>query len=74
MKLTIAALGRMKAGPERELVDTYIERASATGRAIGLGPAGEQEIDNRSLTSASDESRALADDLRRQVAGWSADG
>ena len=41
----IAALGRMKAGPERELVDTYIERASATGRAIGLGPAGEQEID-----------------------------
>jgi len=63
VKLTIAALGRMKAGPERELVDTYIERASATGRAIGLGPAGEQEIDNRSLTSASDESRALAGSL-----------
>lgn len=63
MKLTIAALGRMKSGPERDLVDTYVDRASATGRPVGLGPVSEQEIDNRSLTGADAESRALAASL-----------
>lgn len=63
MKLRIAALGRIKSGPERELVDTYAERGTATGRGIGLGPLCETEIDTRSLASASDESRALAASL-----------
>ena len=63
MKLRIAALGRIKSGPERELVDTYAERCTVTGRGIGLGPLCETEIDARSLTSASDESRALAASL-----------
>jgi 23S rRNA (pseudouridine1915-N3)-methyltransferase len=63
VKLTIAALGRMKSGPERDLVDTYVDRASATGRPVGLGPVSEQEIDNRSLTGADAESRALAASL-----------
>lgn len=60
MKLTIAALGRLKGGPERELVDDYLKRATQTGRPLGLGPAGELEIDNRSLKSKAGESRALA--------------
>lgn len=60
MKLTIAALGRIKSGPERDLVDTYTERATATGRPVGLGPLQEQEIDTRSLSGAPEESRALA--------------
>ena len=53
----------MKSGPERDLVDTYVDRASATGRPVGLGPVSEQEIDNRSLTGADAESRALAASL-----------
>ena len=53
----------MKSGPERDLVDIYAERGTATGRAIGLGPVSEQEIDNRALSTASDESRALAASL-----------
>ena len=60
MKLRIAALGRIKSGPERSLVDEYLERGTATGRALGLGPCLETEIDNRALKTASDESRALA--------------
>lgn len=60
MKLTIAALGRMKSGPERDLVDTYAERGTATGRPVGLGPVNELEIDNRALSTATEESRALA--------------
>lgn len=60
MKLKIAALGRIKTGPERELVDIYAERCTATGRPLGLGPLTETEIDNRNLGSAAEESRALA--------------
>ncbi|MHA6288072.1 23S rRNA (pseudouridine(1915)-N(3))-methyltransferase RlmH [Maricaulis sp. CAU 1757] len=60
MKLRIAALGRIKSGPERDLVDLYRERATATGRPIGFGPLDESEIDNRALKSSGEESRALA--------------
>jgi len=60
VKLRITAVGRVKSGPERDLVDDYTGRGTATGRAIGLGPLSETEIDNRSLKSAREESRALA--------------
>ncbi len=36
MQITIAAVGRLKAGPERELFDRYLERAGQSGRALGL--------------------------------------
>ena len=60
MKLRIAALGRLKSGPERELVDPYLERGTAVGRPIGLGPLSETEIDNRALKTSQEESRAVA--------------
>jgi len=63
LKLTLAAHGRIRSGPERELVDDYLARATATGRSIGLGPAAELEIDNRALKTKTDESRALAQAL-----------
>ncbi len=39
MLITLAAVGRLKAGPERLLVDRYLERAGQTGRALGLSVA-----------------------------------
>ena len=36
MRLTVAAVGRLKAGPERQLADRYRERAAKAGRAIGF--------------------------------------
>jgi len=36
MKIGIIAVGRMKNGPERELVARYLDRALAGGRQIGL--------------------------------------
>jgi len=36
MRIQIAAVGRMKAGPERELVARYLERAVAGGKPLGL--------------------------------------
>lgn len=36
MRIAIAAVGRMKQGPERELVGRYLDRAIASGRPLGL--------------------------------------
>jgi 23S rRNA (pseudouridine1915-N3)-methyltransferase len=36
LRITIAAIGRMKQGPERELVSRYLDRARATGKPLAL--------------------------------------
>jgi 23S rRNA (pseudouridine1915-N3)-methyltransferase len=36
MRLLIAAVGRLKQGPERELAAAYHKRAAAAGRALGI--------------------------------------
>ena len=36
MRLVVAAVGRLKQGPERELAAWYRQRAEATGRPLGL--------------------------------------
>ncbi len=43
MRLTIAAIGRLKDGGERVLVDRYVKRLSGA-RAHGLGPLQELEL------------------------------
>lgn len=44
MRLIIAAIGKLKTGPERELFERYRERLTATGRALGWGPVDVIEI------------------------------
>jgi 23S rRNA (pseudouridine1915-N3)-methyltransferase len=36
MRIIVAAVGRLKAGPETELAERYRKRAAQTGRALGL--------------------------------------
>ena len=36
MRLAIAAVGRMKSGPERDLVSRYLDRAVASGKPLAL--------------------------------------
>lgn len=36
MRLAIVAVGRLKAGPERELAESYCQRTAKAGRAIGF--------------------------------------
>ena len=36
MRLRIAAVGRLKAGPERELAERFRDRVAKAGRAVGL--------------------------------------
>lgn len=47
MRLTIRAVGRLRAGPERALIDDYIARAGKAGRPLGLGPVEETEVEDR---------------------------
>jgi 23S rRNA (pseudouridine1915-N3)-methyltransferase len=39
VRVTILAMGRLRAGPEAELVADYLARFDRTGRSLGLGPA-----------------------------------
>jgi 23S rRNA (pseudouridine1915-N3)-methyltransferase len=36
MRIVVAAIGRLKRGPESELAERYHKRAEQTGRAVGL--------------------------------------
>lgn len=47
MRVHLCAVGRMRTGPERALVDDYVTRFDRTGRALGLGPVTEHEVEDR---------------------------
>ena len=47
MRLHLCAVGRLRAGPERALVDDYLARCDRTGRALGLGPVTEHEVEDK---------------------------
>jgi len=44
MKVTLLAVGRLKGGPERQLVERYRERAEAVGRTLGVAPVEIVEV------------------------------
>jgi 23S rRNA (pseudouridine1915-N3)-methyltransferase len=44
MRLTIAAVGRLKEGPEREIFRRYVGLFGGLGRSLGLGPLKLSEI------------------------------
>jgi 23S rRNA (pseudouridine1915-N3)-methyltransferase len=58
MKIAIVAVGRLSRGPEAELVRLYAERATAAGRALGLGPVEVIEVESRKPGKAA-EAEAL---------------
>ena len=66
MRLTIAAVGRMKAGPERDLLDRYVDRAAKQGRGLGLTRVEIREI--------SESRAARAEDRRAEEAALLLDG
>lgn len=63
MKLLVAAVGRLKAGPERELADRYRERAVTLGRQLGFRSTEIIEVEEsrrRRPERIDEESRRLA--------------
>ena len=56
-------MGRLKAGPEQTLVCDYLDRATATGRGIALGPVGVTEVDERKFRDPAAQSAKLLDSI-----------
>ena len=68
MRLTICAVGRLRKGPEADLIDDYLTRATRTGRALGLGPAEVTQVEDKKGGGMAAEaellSRAIPDAAR----------
>ncbi|WP_136440106.1 23S rRNA (pseudouridine(1915)-N(3))-methyltransferase RlmH [Pacificoceanicola onchidii] len=47
MRIHLCVVGRLRKGPERDLIDDYIKRFDRTGRALSLGPVSVHEVDDR---------------------------
>jgi 23S rRNA (pseudouridine1915-N3)-methyltransferase len=60
MRLIVAAVGRLKEGPERALLERYQERLAPLAKRLGLGPVAWQETG---------ESRAAEAGRRREEEG-----
>ena len=52
MKLQIVAVGRIRSGPEAELVRDYLARAGKTGTMVGIGPVHVREFEARKFGTA----------------------
>ncbi len=47
MRLHICAVGRLRTGPERKMIDDYLVRAGRTGRKVGLRQFTVHEVEGR---------------------------
>ncbi|WP_137702439.1 23S rRNA (pseudouridine(1915)-N(3))-methyltransferase RlmH [Marimonas lutisalis] len=65
MRVHVCAVGRLRKGPEKALIDDYTTRFDRTGRALGLGPLTFSEVEDRKgggkETEATLLSRAIPD-------------
>ena len=67
MKLVIHAVGRLKAGPERELAERYYGRLEKSGPAVGLEFSGVTEIAESRAQTATERRREEGQRLQMQL-------
>ncbi|MFD2056251.1 23S rRNA (pseudouridine(1915)-N(3))-methyltransferase RlmH [Mesorhizobium calcicola] len=67
MKISVHAVGRMKAGPEKQLADRYFERFAKSGPAVGLEFAGVAEIAEGRAQTANERRREEGQKLQGQL-------
>ena len=65
MRIVIAAVGRLKEGPERQLFERYRDRLAASGRGLGWGPFDVAEVPE---SRASDAASRKSDEAARLLA------
>ncbi len=69
MRILIAAVGRIRGGPEAELAADYIARAAAAGRSLGFQGIDLVEVEAKPPSDERGEARALfkatPDDARK---------
>ena len=69
MRVNIAAVGRMKQGPERELVARYLDRAISSGKPLALTGFAVSELPESRAGSASARKTEEAKAIAAQMAG-----
>ena len=56
----LCAVGRLRAGPERDLIADYVQRFDRSGRPLGLGPLTEHEVEDKKNAGMGAEAELLA--------------
>lgn len=69
MRVSLHAVGRMKAGPERDLAQRYLDRFAKAGPALGLDFGGLTEIAESRQSDADGRRREEAEALARHAEG-----
>lgn len=67
MRVGVFCVGRMKAGPERQLADRYFERFGKSGPSLGLEFSGVDEVAESRADSAELRRREEADRLGQRL-------
>jgi 23S rRNA (pseudouridine1915-N3)-methyltransferase len=67
MRLLLVSVGRLKAGPERDLAARYLERAAVAGRPLGFTSVDLREIDESRARRPEDRKIEEAKFLRAQM-------
>jgi 23S rRNA (pseudouridine1915-N3)-methyltransferase len=67
MRIRILSVGRMKSGPERDLLDRYHDRASKSGRALGIARVDIEEIGESRAQRAEDRMAEEATSLLAMI-------
>ena len=70
MKVSIAAVGRLRSGAEHDLISDYTTRFDRTGRALGLGPLDIREVEAKKggMAAEADLLRKAASDAAVLIA------
>ena len=72
MHVSVYAVGRMKAGPERELASRFLDRFAKAGPSVGLDFAGLTEIPESRASSADERRREESQKLLARKDGTGA--
>lgn len=72
MRIAVHAVGRMKAGPERELADRYLDRFAKTGPGVGLEWNGLSEVSESRARGEAERRREEARPLEALLGGGAA--
>ena len=59
MRVHLCVVGRLRAGPERDLIADYVQRFDRTGRPLGLGPFSEHEVEDKKNAGMGAEAELL---------------
>lgn len=60
MRIDIAAVGRLRKGPEAAMVADYLDRFARTGRGLGLPPIGLTEVEDKRGSGMAAEAELLS--------------